>query len=64
MLIERSKVVFSPLPCPEVEKVSGACNAIVGSPTPHSDNYQKTRMGIDLFNRKLGTVIIGFDLKK
>ncbi len=64
MLKERSKVVFSPLPCAQVEKVLGACNAIVGSPTPHSDNYQKGRMGVDLHNQKLGTVIVGFDLKK
>lgn len=64
MIQERAKVVFSPLPCTQVENVLGACNAIIGSPTPHADNYQKTRMGIDLLNHKLGTVIIGFDIKK
>lgn len=36
-------------------------HAIVGSPSPPADLYIKKKMGADLSNPKLGTVIVGFD---
>lgn len=62
MAKESLLVVFPPKPCPQVENVPGACNAVVGSPSPPASIYLKGRMGANMEDPRLGTVLVGFDL--
>jgi len=63
MIHEPPLVILPPKSCPEVEKLPHVHNVVQGSPSPPADSYLKDRMQADLRDQRLGTVLLGFDLK-
>lgn len=63
MVHEPPLVILPPKPCPEVGNLPHVHNVVQGSPSPPADNYLKDRMQADLKDQRLGTVLLGFDLK-
>ncbi|WP_321430410.1 hypothetical protein [uncultured Methanolobus sp.] len=53
-------VVLPPKSCDEVEAVDRACNVILASPSPPSDEYLKEKMGLENLHGT-GTFLLGFD---
>ncbi|MCL4436211.1 MAG: hypothetical protein M1503_10530 [Thaumarchaeota archaeon] len=56
---ENLKIVLPNRPFPPLEDVPGVCDIVSGSPSPPVDHYLKVKMGVNMEDPDIGTVIVG-----
>lgn len=58
---EEVKIVLPSRPFPPLEDMVGARDIVSGSPSPPVDHYLKARMGVNMEDPDIGTVIVGLN---
>ncbi len=58
---EEVKIVLPGRPFPPLEDMTGVRDSVSGSPSPPVDHYLKARMGVNIEDPDIGTVIVGLN---
>lgn len=58
-----SLFVFPPLPFPQLEHIQEIEDVVAASPSPLADVYVKKKCGLDIADTRLGTLLVGFNVK-